>query len=172
MAVGLFSLFMSQDDIIKGAEHDLLQGSAPKIDLETYEISGTTDETFNKWFDEISYEKFKQVWADKDLRKIIESRIRYPYGKHEWLMVGRADKFKEWGISMDDVKSLTSPTSTLKFANPWGIHGGFGSTTAHNEILGLIDSATSYDEYIYMLNEWAMDRLLNGILDLPEGLRR
>lgn len=86
-------------------------------------------------------------------------------------MVSRADKFKEWGISMDDIKSFTTPTANLEFANPWGIHGGLGSTTAHNQILKIIDNASSYDEFVRVLNEWAKNRLPNGILDLPNGLR-
>ncbi|MFV0394857.1 MAG: hypothetical protein ACK5LC_10755 [Coprobacillaceae bacterium] len=151
---------------------ELKGATKPLLDLDNYEIPSNRNGEFSKWFDDLSYDEFQQIWSDKRLRTIIEDRIRYPYGNHEWLMVSRVDKFKKWGVSMDDIKSLVTPTKELEFTNPWGIHGGTGSTTAHNQILGIIDEAVSYDEFVYMLNEWAIDRLPNGILGLPEGLRR
>ena len=128
------------------------------MDLNNYVIPGTKKDHLTS--------------GSMKFREIIEDRIRYPYGKHEWLMVSQADKFKEWGVSMDDIKSFTTPTKDVEFINPLGFHGGTGSTTAHNQILRLINEATSYEEFVYMLNEWAVDRLPNGVIDLPEGLRR
>ena len=54
----------------------------------------------------------------------------------------------------------------------WGAHGGAGSTTAHNQILNIIDTSNSYNEFVMRLNDWAKDRLRNGNLDLPAGLKR
>lgn len=52
-----------------------------------------------------------------------------------------------------------------------GKHGQLGSTTAHNELLGIIDSSVDYDMFIRRLNNWANYRL-KGVVDaLPEGLR-
>lgn len=100
---------------------------------------------------------------------MIEDRIRQPGGYHEWHLVSRTPKFKKWGVSMDDIKEMRTLTKDVKFKKPWGIHGGVGSTTAHNEILNIIDTSNNYDEFLVRLNKWANDRLENGIMDLPEG---
>lgn len=60
----------------------------------------------------------------------------------------------------------------LPFANPPGRHRRRGSTKAHNEMLKIIDSAADYESFVKGLNEWAENRMKNGIMDLPEGLRR
>lgn len=52
-----------------------------------------------------------------------------------------------------------------------GKHGQLGSTTAHNELLGIIDSSVDYDMFIRRLNNWANYRLKGGVDALPEGLR-
>ncbi len=51
---------------------------------------------FNKWFDELSSKEFNKMWEDPKLRKRIEDRIRRPGGYHEWHLVARTPKFKEW----------------------------------------------------------------------------
>lgn len=102
----------------------------------------------------------------------MEDRIRQPGGYHEWHLVSRTPEFKKWGVSIDDIKGMRSLIDDIEFKNPWGIHGGTGSTTAHNQILNIIETSSSYGEFVRRLNDWARDRLKNGILDLPEGLRR
>lgn len=73
---------------------------------------------------------------------------------------------------MDDIKEMRSLIEDVQFINPRGVHGGRSSTKAHNEILKIIDSSYDYEEFAHRLNEWASRRMKNGILDLPEGLRR
>lgn len=34
---------------------------------------------------------------------------------------------------MNDIKKFRTSISAIEFKNPYGIHGGEGSTTAHNE---------------------------------------
>lgn len=137
-----------------------------------YEIPTVRNDKFNKWFDSISLSEYRRVWKIPYLREIIEDRIRHPYNLHEWLMVSRSNVFKKWGISMNDIKKFRTSISAIEFKNPYGIHGGEGSTTAHNEILHLIDTSSSYEDYVQKLNQWAKIRLKNGISDLPVGLRR
>lgn len=124
------------------------------------------------WFDNLSVDEFEEMWNLPHLRSKIEDRIRRPGGYHEWHLVARTPKFKRWGVSMDDIKEMRSLTKDVEFVNPPGRHGRRGSTKAHNEILKIIDSAPNYDSFVNRLNEWASKRMKNGIMDLPEGLRR
>lgn len=73
---------------------------------------------------------------------------------------------------MDDIKEMRSLTKDVEFVNPPSRHGRRGSTKAHNEMLKIIDSASDYGSFVKGLNEWAENRIKNGIMDLPEGLRR
>ena len=127
---------------------------------------------FNEWFDNLAPEELEKLWEIPELRKKIEDRIRRPGGYHEWHLVSRTPQFKKWGVSMDDIKEMRSLIEDVQFINPRGVHGGRGSTKAHNEILKIIDSSYDYEEFAHRLNEWASRRMKNGILDLPEGLRR
>ncbi|MBC6314044.1 T7SS effector LXG polymorphic toxin [Listeria grandensis] len=141
--------------------------SYPKI-----KVPSVRNGEFNKWFDNASVKEFKTAWSDPKIRSKIEDRIRQPGGYHEWHLVSRAPKFKEWGVSMDKIKELRTLTVDVKFINPPGIHGGKGSTKAHNEILKIIDESPNYETFVSRLNVWATTRMSNGRLDLPEGLRR
>ncbi|UQZ77288.1 hypothetical protein C2I17_23575 [Niallia circulans] len=127
---------------------------------------------FNKWFDNLSVDEFEEMWSVPQLRSKIEDRIRRPGGYHEWHLVARTPKFKQWGISMDDIKEMRSLTKDVEIINPPGRHGRRGSTKAHNEILKIIDTAPDYNSFVKGLNEWAGNRMKNGVMDLPEGLRR
>ncbi|MDR4166536.1 hypothetical protein FO494_19435 [Bacillus paranthracis] len=127
---------------------------------------------FNKWFDELSSKEFNKMWEDPKLRKRIEDRIRRPGGYHEWHLVARTPKFKEWGISMNDIKEMRTLTKYVKFVNPPGVHGGEGSTVAHNQILRIIDTSKDYETFVKRLNNWAEDRLESGKMGLPIELRR
>ena len=127
---------------------------------------------FNGWFDNLAPEELEKLWEIPKLRKKIEDRIRRPGGYHEWNFVSRTPQFKKWGVSMDDIKEMRSLIEDMQFINPSGVHGGRGFTKAHNEILKIIDLSYDYEEFAHRLNEWASRRMKNGILDLPEGLRR
>lgn len=86
-------------------------------------------------------------------------------------MVSRADIFKRWGVSAEQIFELRSAISEVKFVNPSGHHGGKGSTRAHNEILEVIDGSKDYNEFRKGLNEWAGRRLDGGVDALPTGLK-
>ncbi|MBO4107926.1 pre-toxin TG domain-containing protein [Streptococcus suis] len=158
-----------------------LSGVADNLQAFAKSLSGSVDDVvipsvrdgeFNKWFDSLTSEEFIKLWDNPQIRKIIEDRIRKPGGYHEWHLVSRTPKFKSWGVSMDDIKEMRTLTIDVEFINPPGRHGGRGSTKAHNEILKIIDSASTYEDFVVELNEWAKRRMKNGILDLPIGLRR
>ncbi|MGD7006911.1 T7SS effector LXG polymorphic toxin [Metabacillus sp. 84] len=141
-------------------------------DIGKINIPSIRNGEFNKWFDDLSSEEFNKMWENPKLRKRIEDRIRKPGGYHEWHLVARTPKFKEWGISMNDIKEMRTLTKDVKFINPPGVHGGEGSTVAHNQILRIIDTSKDYDTFVKRLNNWAEDRLESGKMGLPIGLRR
>ncbi|WP_113928092.1 hypothetical protein [Bacillus sp. P14.5] len=117
------------------------------------QIPSVRNKEFNKWFDNLSVNKFEEMWIDPHLRSKIEDRIRRPGGYHEWHLVARTPKFKQWGVSMDDIKEMRTLTKDVEFVNPPGRHGRRGSTKAHNEILKIIDSAPDYESFVRELNE-------------------
>lgn len=126
---------------------------------------------FNKFFDSLSVDELDTLWSKPEIRDVIEARLRSPGGLHEWLLVSRTPKFKYWNISAEKIKSLRSVTSEVKFINPSGIHGGRGSTIAHNELIKIIDTSNDFETFVRRLNNWANYRLEGGINALPEGLR-
>ncbi|OFC76154.1 hypothetical protein [Bacillus thuringiensis] len=126
---------------------------------------------FAKWFNNLTLDEFELAWADQKLRSIIESRIRYPGGLHEWHLVSRAPTFKLWGVKAEDIAEMRTIIEDVHFVNPIGKHGDIGSTTAHNELLKIIDSSLDYSTFKRRLKNWAHYRLKGGINSLPEGLR-
>lgn len=74
-------------------------------------------------------------------------------------------------MTAEQIKDLRSLTTDVKFVKPKGAHGSRGSTTAHNELLKIIDSSTDYNTFIRRLNNWANYRLDGGIDSLPKGLQ-
>ena len=51
------------------------------------------------------------------------------------------------------------------------MHGGLGSTKAHNELLDIIDTSIDYSMFKRWLNNWDHYRLQGGVSSLPAGLR-
>lgn len=47
-----------------------------------------------------------EAWEDPEVRPRIEDNLRYPGGKHEWLVVARAPVFKLWGLTLERVREL------------------------------------------------------------------
>jgi len=137
-----------------------------------YVIPSNQNGEFSRWFNSLTPAEFNRYWEDPDLRPVIERRVRYPGGLHEWLLIARLDTFKACGVSMIDINLFTPPIADITLINPDGIHYGIHATMTHNQLLNLIDNASSFEEYVQALNAWARDRLPNGPLDLPEGLRR
>ncbi|WP_172724126.1 MULTISPECIES: DUF4150 domain-containing protein [Neorhizobium] len=134
-------------------------------------VPGNRNGAFARWFDDLSPDELDMLWKDGKIRDAIEDRIRSPGNLHEWFMVSRTPTFKRWGVPMSDIKDLRTLTSETGGINPDWVHGGVGSTTAHNELLNIIDNSLSREDFTRQLNNWANYRLTNGVNDLPPGLR-
>ncbi|MBS2970661.1 LXG domain-containing protein [Metabacillus sp. KIGAM252] len=126
---------------------------------------------FNKFFNSLTKSELDELWKEKKIRKKIERQLREPGGLHEWHLVSRAPQFKYWNISAEEIKDLRTAISDVKFVNPNGIHGGLGSTKAHNELLAIIDTSSDYNTFVRRLNNWANYRLEGGVMSLPKSLR-
>ncbi|WP_039076055.1 ribonuclease YeeF family protein [Bacillus sp. MSP13] len=126
---------------------------------------------FNKFFNSLTSSELDELWKDKKIRKKIERQLREPGGLHEWHLVSRAPQFKYWDIGAEEIKDLRTAISDVKFVNPNGVHGGLGSTKAHNELLAIIDTSSDYNTFVRRLNNWANYRLEGGVSSLPQGLR-
>ncbi|SDC36127.1 hypothetical protein SAMN05421663_102189 [Terribacillus halophilus] len=126
---------------------------------------------FNKFFNSLTSSELDELWKDKKIRKKIERQLREPGGLHEWHLVSRAPQFKYWNIGAEEIKDLRTAISDVKFVNPNGVHGGLGSTKAHNELLAIIDTSSDYNTFVRRLNNWANYRLEGGVSSLPQGLR-
>jgi hypothetical protein len=126
---------------------------------------------FNAWFDTISLGELENFLKNKKNQEIIRNNLRLPGGYHEWLPVSEVLKFKEWGVTAEQIKTWRTKTSEVKFVNPSGKHRGSVGSRAHQEIISLVKKANSFNEYKSLLHEWAKKRLPNGINDLPVGLR-
>ncbi|WP_276570912.1 ribonuclease YeeF family protein [Cytobacillus firmus] len=126
---------------------------------------------FNKFFNSLTSSELDELWKEKKIRKKIERQLREPGGLHEWHLVSRAPQFKYWNIGAEEIKDLRTAISDVKFVNPNGVHGGLGSTKAHNELLAIIDTSSDYNTFVRRLNNWANYRLEGGVSSLPQGLR-
>ncbi|CAI8890964.1 T7SS effector LXG polymorphic toxin [Bacillus velezensis] len=126
---------------------------------------------FNNWFNSLTTKQLDELWADKRVRRAIERQLRAPGGMHEWHLVSRAPTFKHWNITAEQIRDLRTAINEVEFVNPVGKHGGLGSTAAHNELLGIIDSSLNYNIFVRRLNNWANYRLKGGVEALPKGLR-
>lgn len=116
-------------------------------------------------------DQFETLWDDPNARKVIQARSRSPGGQHEWLLVSRANIFKKWGVTAGQIAALRTPVNEIRLINPTGIHGGAGSTQAHNELISLIDGCSSFQEYREALHKWANSRLSGGSAALPGELK-
>jgi len=55
---------------------------------------------------------------------------------------------------VEEIKDLRTAISDVKFVDPNGVHGGLGSTKAHNELLAIIDTSSDYNIFVRRLNNW------------------
>ena len=162
------------DEVVEG-------GSVPKtgvgntdISIENFtvkDVPTVKNGEFNDFFNSLSVDELDALWSKPEIRDVIEARLRSPGGLHEWHLVSRTPQFKYWDISAEQIKDLRTLTSDVEFVNPSGIHGGRGSTAAHNELLKIIDTSNDYDTFVRRLNNWANYRLKGGVEALPEGLQ-
>jgi hypothetical protein len=137
------------------------------------DVPSITDDprAFRRWFNELTPEELTAVWRNPKLRDAIEKGLRWPGGQHEWLMIARTPKFKEWRLTAEQIAAMRTPISKIRFKNPTGGHKGKGSITTHNQILTIIDSSPDFATFKARLQKWANDRLEGGAGALPAGLR-
>ncbi len=134
------------------------------------EVPSVRNGAFQRWFNSLTPEELERLWQNPATRDAIEMRLRAPGGFHEWLPVSRAPRFRQWGITAEQIQELRTPTSEIRW-QAGGAHGGLNSTTMHNEILALVDSSPDYATFVRRLREWADRRLVGGRAALPPGLR-
>lgn len=127
---------------------------------------------FAKFFDETDSATFSKIFNDKIIHSKITDRLRnWPRGQHEWLKVSRADDFKSWGVTFDDINSLRTPTKDVEFidenGNVGAHHNSRPGSWAHKEMDRMIDESDSLDEYWEKLQVWADDHVIGGREVLP-----
>jgi RHS repeat-associated protein len=150
---------------------NVLPSSSAAIPLPP-KVPGNRRGAFTQWFDSLSPDELDWMWAHPRVRETIESRIRSPGGKHEWLMAARAPTFHKMGVSMADIRGLRTGTSDvlLQRGTETGVHGGNLSGRMHYELRSLIDSSRNFSDYKVRMQRFAKRWLPNGVADLPEGL--
>ncbi|MDU4910903.1 polymorphic toxin-type HINT domain-containing protein [Clostridium baratii] len=162
---------LTHNTLFKKNCKDSIESIKQVSELSIKDIPTSKSGEFNKFFNSLTSEELDELWKNKQIRKKIERELRAPGGLHEWHLVSQAPQFKYWNVTAERIKDLRSVISDVKFKNPAGQHGGLGSTKAHNELIGIVNSSIDYDSFIRRLNNWANYRLEGGINSLPEGLR-
>jgi hypothetical protein len=125
---------------------------------------------FDEWASNLSPEDIQKIWENDRYRTRFKDMIRQG-GDHEWCMCEHYDQFANWGLSVDDVRSLSTKTSELRWTVPddvpgiGGLPGGHisspdyapftGSTTFHNELSALINSSPNLDSFYSALPTFA-----------------
>ncbi|WP_311567297.1 DUF6862 domain-containing protein [Photobacterium arenosum] len=133
--------------------------------LPTGKVPSNRGGAFNDWFNNLSSQELRTLWDDTQVRQTIQDRIRAPGGLHEWCMVCRAPDFKDWGVTMDEIKRFRTQTKDLNWTHPDtglpGGHGGNGSGQFHNELRDIIDNSNSLDEFNSgvqkLKNRWSIE---------------
>jgi serine/threonine protein kinase len=74
----------------------------------TVEVPSVKGGAFHRWFNSLTAEQIRDYWRNPAVRAAIEDRLRSPGGFHEWLPVSRAPKFREWGITAEQIHELRS----------------------------------------------------------------
>src|SRR5690606_10394477 len=115
-------------------------------------IPSIQDGAFARWFNDVSPADFERPWSNPKLQQAIKARLRHPGSLHDGFLGWRANTFERWGVTAEEIANDRTPIGDVLFVNPPGRHGGPGSTTAHNEILDIIDSSGSKDEFRRRLN--------------------
>ncbi|KAB7613724.1 filamentous hemagglutinin N-terminal domain-containing protein [Amylibacter sp. SFDW26] len=136
----------------------------------------TSRSEFDEWVSSLSVDDIGKIWKDPDLKSDFKDMIR-PGGRHEWCMCDHYDQFAAWGLSVDDVRSLSTATGDLRWTVPndvakiGGQTGGHisspinapftGSTTFHNELSELISNSPDMNSFWGSLpafaERWSID---------------
>ncbi len=141
-----------------------------KIDLTS--VPHRTKGEFHKWFNSLTPDEFDKVWSNEKLQTQIRQRLLFKGNHHEWLVRSRANVFKRWGLTVEDIASTRQPTQDINFRNPRGSHmSKVGSTQWHNELIELVDTSSDFDDYKRKLHDFANQRLVGGAGALPKKLK-
>ena len=115
----------------------------------------------------LSPEELEMLWKDKAIKEKIAERVRSPGDLHEWCMVCETPKFKEWDVSMAEIKRFRTLTDELKFTDPaTGVvasHSGGPGTVAsafHKELREVIKDSTGVADFntrlVGFYDRWAV----------------
>ena len=134
---------------------------------------------FDAWFNKQSPENLSRLYKDLSIKKKISNELRGNPGHHEFLMVATAPKWKQWGVTAQQLRQQFSiPISTLNeggLAKGWQHSKGKkgsrskNSTAVHNELKGIINNSNSLKEFKQNILPWAEKWLKEGHKNLPSG---
>ncbi|MEP6502350.1 MAG: hypothetical protein ABJD97_03400 [Betaproteobacteria bacterium] len=142
---------------------------------------------FNTWFDAQSAGNVAQMYESPGLRAKIESGLRADGGNHEYLMVAEAPKWKQWGVSAQQVQQdFAVPIEKLNgvegvaegLAKDWKHSTGLAGSTAkgskrvHNELQAVIQKSSSLAEFKQNMVPWAEKNIKGGYAGLPPGFHQ
>jgi len=54
-------------------------------------------------------------------------------------------------VAAEELAEFRTSISRVNFVNPRGRHGGRGSTLAHNEVLSIIDTSLTHEQFLRRL---------------------
>lgn len=177
--------------LVAAGDHDLL---VHNIDCPPDGYSGRTlDELlpdgriptgadYADWWNDLTPEELDWLMQDTNYANTIKSQIREG-GLHEWCMCSRVQRFKEWGLTMEQIREFTTSTSDVRgtrtprfdpdgnpygdwAGEPWahpapGVPNSAASAAFHRELGRLIDQSPSMDAFRDalpgLLDRWGMD---------------
>lgn len=153
-----------------------------KVDNKIFQIK----DDFQKIWNTCSDDEFDYMFNNKYYKDNIKKYLRGSGGKHEWCVCCKANIFRKWGLSIEDIFKYTSPTDELMFLNifqnneslPDNYHpnsfmyNNKTSKEAHNQLEKLIDESLSFEDYVQKLNVWTDLHIPGGRNSLPSKLIR
>ena len=144
-------------------------------------IPGSAD--FARWWDDLSSEELAYL-IRAGYKSDIGDGIRFPGGSHEWCMCSQMQKFKDWGVSMAQIKGFSTSTALTRgttaplrgpngqpypsdwAGRPWshpssGVDNSSASRAFHNELSQMIDNSATLRDFQNnlpgLLNRWGVD---------------
>ena len=137
--------------------------------------------SFGEWFNNASPEQVRDAMANPATKEQITGALRNGGGMHEWFPVSMAEKAKEFGFTVEELKKLSTPTGDVWFQNvpdprnpgavlegphstgkklPAG-QSGRASSAGHDILMGSLEGATSKRSAIARIRAFA-DRFVRG----------
>ena len=137
--------------------------------------------TFGEWFDGASVEQVRDAMANPTTKEQITAALRNGGGMHEWFPVSMAEKAKELGFTVEELKKLSTPTGDVWFQNipdprnPGAVlegphsqgkklppgQSGRASSIGHDILIGSLEGASSKRSAIARIRSFA-DRFVRG----------